>query len=436
MSKKSSIIILSLIFVLGAGFFIWRVQDTRAKAEKMEAEILKGLTAEEINLVLQSQALSDGSGVVGITEQAETRRAFLKGMREYLALAAQARREGLAEDANFKINFEHKKNLLLADLYKAKLTKEQGKYYVVPKEEMDAVWTDPKNEKQFDTDMDALRGIQTAVARERGDQMSFPKLQGGSLIKARENWARTKILADKAKADTEFSSKPEIGLRFRIVEAGILSADYLRKYWAKNIKANEQEISAYLAAHPEYDLNKKREKAELLLRRAQAGEDFNRLATEYSEDRLTKNKGGLYENVEKDTLWAEVEAAALALEKGQIADKLIETHIGFHIVKLENKQVNQEKVGGQTVKYSVRHILLQSNFEEPGNYNPDIPPPFLKAEEIAKAEIEKEKRNKFVEDTIRRNQIILPEDFAVQLPENLTNDALPNSNSTVNAAPQ
>jgi hypothetical protein len=425
MSKKSLIIILSLIVALGAGFFIWRVQDTRAKAEKMEAEILKGLTAEEINLVLQSQALSDGAGVVGITEQAETRRAFLKGMREYLALAAQARREGLTEDANFKINYEHKKNLLLADLYKAKLTKEQGKHYIVPKEEMDAIWTDPKNEKQFNMDMDALRAIQTAVARERGDQMSFPKLQGGSLVKARENWARTKILSDKAKADFGFMSKPEIGLRFRIVEAGILSADYLRKYWSKDIKATVQEIAAYLAAHPEYDLNKKREKAELILRRARAGEDFSRLATEYSEDRLTKNKGGLYENVEKDTLWAEIENAALALEKGQIAGKLIETNSGFHIVKLEDKQINQEKNGSQTIKYSVRHILLQNTFEEPGNYNPDIPAPFLKAEEIAKAEIEKEKRNKFVEDITGRNQIVLPEDFTVELPEGSTANAAP-----------
>jgi parvulin-like peptidyl-prolyl isomerase len=418
MSKKSLIIILALIATVGAGFFVWRVQDARARTEKMEAEILKGLTSEEISLILQSQALSDGAGVAGITEQAQTRQAFLKGMREYLALAAQARREGLTEDVNFKINFEHKKNLLLADLYKAKLTKEQGKNFVVPKEELDAVWNAANNEKQFDTDMNTLRAIQLEVAKERGDQMSFPKLQGGSLIKARENWARTKILSDKAKADAEFISKPEVGLRLRIVEAGILSADYLRKHWAKNIRASGQEVADYLANHPEYDVGKKRARAEMLLRRVQAGEDFSRLATEYSEDRLTKNKGGLYENVEQDTLWAEVESAALALEKGQIANRLIETHSGFHIIKLENKQGSRRKDGSQTIKYSVRQILLQNTFEEPGNHNPDIPPPFLKAEEIAKAEVEKEKRNKFVEDVSRRNQIVLPEDFTVELPQN------------------
>ncbi len=280
MSKKSLVIIFALFAAVCTGFLIWRVQDTGAKTAKMEAEILKGLTAEEINFVLKSESSNDGSGVVKIAQSAESRRAFLKAMREYLALAAQARREGLTEDSNFKINFEYKKNLLLADLYRAKLSQQQSKYYVVSEEEIKAVWSKPENEKQFEIDMDAMRAIQTAVAKERGDEQTFPKLQGGSLLKARENWARTKILSEKAKADTEFVQKREVQLRLKIVEAGILSADYLRKHWAKNIRATEQEIAAYLSAHPEYDLKKKREKAEMILQRVRAGEDFSRLAAE------------------------------------------------------------------------------------------------------------------------------------------------------------
>ena len=404
------------MIAVGGGVFAWSVQNARAKDAKVESEILKGLTAEEINLVLKSGADAD-SGAAAISQNAETRRAFLKGMREYLALAADARREGLTEDENFKINYEIKKNLLLADLYKAKLTKEQGKYYIVPKEETDAVWTNPANAQQFETDMSALQTIQKAVAKERGDNAAFSKLQGESLTKARDNWARTKILSERAKQDAEFMAKPEVGLRIKIVEAGILSADYLRKHWVKSVRATEREIADYLAARPEYDVGKKREKAETLLRRAQSGEDFSRLAAEFSEDRTTKNKGGLYENIEKDSLWAEVERAALALENDQIADRLIETETGFHIVKLENKQIKQEKKGGETFKYSVRHILLQKNFAEPNSGNPDIPSPFVKAEEIARAEIEKEKRNKFVESIIERSKIILPDDyFTVELP--------------------
>ncbi len=204
---------------------------------------------------------------------------------------------------------------------------------------------------------------------------------------------------------------PRFSLRFRILEAGILSADYLRKHWAKSIKATDQDIAAYLAVHPEYDLNEKREKAGTILERARAGEDFSKLASECSEDRSTKNKGGLYENIDKGMIWEEVENAALSLKEGQIAARLVETHTGYHIVKLENMNIKKEKDGGETVKVSLRHILLQKNFEEPVNRNPDVPPPFIKAEEIAKAEVEKEKRKKFVEEIIQRNQITLPDDF-------------------------
>ena len=58
----------------------------------------------------------------------------------------------------------------------------------------------------------------------------------------------------------------------------------------------------------------------------------------------------------------------------------------------------------------------------------------MKAEEIAKAEVEKEKRNRFVEEIVQRNQINLPEDFKVDLPEVVTTSPLPNPGSAANAA--
>lgn len=404
MSKKSLLIVLTLIVAVGGGVFIWRAAEARAKDARLESEILKKLTADEINLILRSQTEAG----TAISETPEARRVFLEGMREYLALAAAARREGLAEDADFKINFAYKKNLLLADLYKRELTEKQGNNFVVPQTELDAVWDDAANGKQFEADMNALQRIQAAVARERGERYSPGRLQGESLTKARDTWARAKILSDLAQTDAEFMARPEINLRIKILEAGILSADYLRKNWAQNIRATNQEIADYLAAHPEYDLNAKRARAEEILRRARAGESFDLLAKESSEDRQTKDAGGRRADIEPGTLWAEVEQAALALRENQIADRLIETETGWHIVKLEDKKINRDG----TFKYGIRHILLQKNFPEPG-VDPNVPAPFVKAEEIAKSAIEKAKRDAFVERIERLNEISVPDDFTV-----------------------
>ncbi len=404
MNKNTFIILLIVVTVIGASAFIWRVQDIRATEAILESEILRELTTEEIDLILKSQS---DTGVDELANTPEARTAFLKGIREYLALAAEARREGLTDDPKFKINFEYKKDLLLAGLYRAKLTQDQSSPYTVPAAELDAVWTSPANEKQFDTDMKTMREIQAAVAHARGDGYSPSKLQGESLAQARAKWAQTKILSAKAKGDSAFMAQPVIELRIRLLEAGILSADYLRRHWADKVTATPTEIAAYLKEHPEYDVSRKQEKAETALRRALSGEDFGALAGEFSEDRSTKSNGGLYENVEKGMLWTEVETAALGLQNGQVAPRLIETDTGFHIVKLENKTIAKAKDGSPVTKYSLRHILLQKNFEEPTS-NPDVPPPFMTATEIAKSQVEQLKRNRLVDEIVQRNDISLP----------------------------
>jgi hypothetical protein len=418
MSRKGQVLVVVMIAVAAAALLIWRNQEARATAAKLESEILKGLNAEEIDLIIKSQLTTDPGTVVTMRQSAEARQVFLKKLRGTFSLAAEGRREGLAEDQNFKINFEYKKSALLQVLYSANIGKEQVKALVTP-ETMQAVWDDAENEARFNREIDALRAIQKVYAQSRDSVAPAPRPEGEKLEKARKEWAVTKILSDKAKADAEFMGRPEIALRFRILGAGILAADYANKHWQKRIKATNEEINAYLADHPEYDLAKKRERADMVLRRALSGEDFGKLAAEFSEDRSTKNKGGLYENVGKDVLWAEVERVALNLNKGQTADAVIESHNGFHIVKLENRNVTNEKNGGQSVKLSVRHIMFQKAFEEPNNNRPGIPPPFMKPEEIAKAEVEKEKYEAVVADLILRNQISLPDDFVVRLPEDL-----------------
>jgi len=150
-----------------------------------------------------------------------------------------------------------------------------------------------------------------------------------------------------------------------------------------------------------------------------AGEDFAKLAKEFSEDRTTKESGGLYENIGTGVIWKEVEEAALKLEKGQLAAQIIESGIGVHVVRLEDKNITKRADGSEEINLSVRHILLQRNFEEPGEHLPDLPPPFMTAGEIAKSEIEKEKRAAFVSEIINRNPVSLPEDFTVELPETM-----------------
>ncbi len=414
--KRFYISIITLAILLVGGFTVWRFIENRANAEKLEAEILKRLTAEEITEVLKSEATADRNAIKSLGENAEKRQLFLKGIKETLALAAQARHEGFANKENFKTNLEYKKKILIADLYQVKLSKGKDKLYIVPEEQIKAVWKNPEHERLFQKDMKVMRQIRIVAQKDKGNNNEIPELQGDALGKARKKWASTKILSEMAQKDVEFITQKAIPLRIKIIEAGILANDYMLKVVQSKINATEKQISEYLKKHPEYDVTKKLEKAEMVLAKVKAGENFEELVKEFSEDRASIERDGIYKDIKTNVVWKEVEEVALKLDEGEVAEKLIESNLGFHIVKLVKKN-NFKKDDKSDLKFSIQHIVLQKKFEEPEKKIPGIPKPFLMPQEIAKAEVEKEKRNILIGEIIKQNPISLPEDFAIVLPE-------------------
>jgi peptidyl-prolyl cis-trans isomerase C len=79
----------------------------------------------------------------------------------------------------------------------------------------------------------------------------------------------------------------------------------------------------------------KRKEMEGILKRARDGEDFAKLAKEYSEDPGSKDKGGEY-TFARGQMVAEFEAAAFSLNTNQVSD-IITTRYGYHIIKLSEK---------------------------------------------------------------------------------------------------
>ncbi len=75
--------------------------------------------------------------------------------------------------------------------------------------------------------------------------------------------------------------------------------------------------------------------AEDLLKRARGGEDFAKLAKEYSEDSGSKDRGGEY-TFPRNQMVKEFEAAAFALNTNQISE-IVTTQFGYHIIKVSEK---------------------------------------------------------------------------------------------------
>jgi peptidyl-prolyl cis-trans isomerase D len=80
-----------------------------------------------------------------------------------------------------------------------------------------------------------------------------------------------------------------------------------------------------------------RQQAEAVLAKVTAGGDFAALATQYSEDEVSKAKGGDLDFFGKGAMVKEFEDAAFALEPGQTSG-LVKSPYGFHIIRATGKR--------------------------------------------------------------------------------------------------
>lgn len=83
---------------------------------------------------------------------------------------------------------------------------------------------------------------------------------------------------------------------------------------------------------PQADRDAARVRAEELLHRAQAGEDFAALARQYSEDEGSAPQGGDLGWNARGRMVAPFDEAQFATEAGHVTDHVVETQFGYHVI--------------------------------------------------------------------------------------------------------
>ncbi|CAN5166782.1 hypothetical protein BH20GEM2_BH20GEM2_04360 [soil metagenome] len=99
--------------------------------------------------------------------------------------------------------------------------------------------------------------------------------------------------------------------------------------------------------------------AESLRQRAAGGADFVALATEYSQDPASKERGGDLGYFGRGRMVAPFEEAAFELQPGQVS-RVVESPFGYHVIKVEDRR--QPELGAQREEF--RSFLVQKSQQD------------------------------------------------------------------------
>jgi parvulin-like peptidyl-prolyl isomerase len=126
----------------------------------------------------------------------------------------------------------------------------------------------------------------------------------------------------------------------------------------------------------------KKKLAEDVLKRARAGEDFAKLAKEFSEDPGSKDKGGEY-TFPKGQMVPEFESAAFSMNTNQISD-IVTTAFGYHIIKLYDKLPAHTAGLDDDVSFGPGYVLIKKYWTGP----PDAVTNSMKLSQVIRQKLE------------------------------------------------
>ena len=429
------IILVVVILAIGAGLVVWK-----KKGGGVAAASFNSISREEIEMLLSDVAKSNPAILKKLAEDPEMKKQQIENLRQLLAFASQAQKEGLADDPTNKQEMDNIRAEILAVNYDKEINKDKGQmpaFGFITEDQVKAYWAEdeqpkagpglmerlgfgrPTEQRTHQAEFDDFLNAKIQVLKAGNPEMKDREITDEEKTQARDIFAKIRIYRaeyeqklNAGQLSADFVAKAN--LQVKLQQAQFLARLYSEKV-TDQTKVTDDEVAQYIAAHPELDPATKKAKAQEILGRAKAGEDFAALANEFSQDPGNKGadgtpQGGLYKDVPKGRMVAPFEAAALALQPGQVAPELVETDFGYHIIKLERAlTATKDKDGKANETYDVRHILFSTGVKDPDNPNAREAP----VKDYVRNKLEAEKEKKLIDDIVKANNVTVPEDFTV-----------------------
>lgn len=219
---------------------------------------------------------------------------------------------------------------------------------------------------------DVEKAFQDQLIKEGLTQDQFNK-------RVEEQIMKVKLIEQEVKSKVELPRDAEVRDFFDKIK--IKMAGKPVKTSSKEEEADLSQISKYLERmtgeqvnirhilirsqrnEPAADRAEAKKKIEGILQKVRGGEDFAFMAKKYTDDPLSKDRGGDLGFIAKGDLGlSEMDAAIFKLKEGEVSP-VVETEIGYHIVKMVEKK-NPHPLEYEDVKEDLANYLAQRIFTQ------------------------------------------------------------------------
>jgi len=199
-----------------------------------------------------------------------------------------------------------------------------------------------------------------------------------------DSLVQAELLALEAQSQ-RIDRETAIAVRIDDLTTNLLAQEYMRRQWAKLPAISDQEIEKYYDEHKteiatppmvraqhiliRVDAKAKQEefnaayaKINGIRNKAVKGEDFGKLAEQYSEDTTTKTKGGDIGFFTRDRIIPELSQQAFNMNVGEISQP-VKTALGYHLIKVNDKTAAKQ-LTLQEASPRIRAFLENSRQQE------------------------------------------------------------------------